>query len=561
VTSEQGAPPALSPPELRRWRARLLHGEWRLWDLEFFHVLVVAVNVITALLASVLVVAMTHRDGTVRVSVVFVAVLVAGLVVIRGAARSGLHAAERRASATAALEARTAMLDAVERGARITPGAASSFVTRSSAQVGAYVATAVPARSVAAVATVGVLVVVALVDPWSALVAAAVVAAAPFVLVAVGRRAEREATTSLSRLRSLGTRALELLDGAVELRALGAVARGRTELAAATDRVVASTRAALRTALWSSGALDVLAGLAVGLVAMTDGLRLLDGSMQLGHALAAVLLTVEVFAPLRAAGAAFHAGADGKAALALLDATCEGTVRPSTRGSVRDAAAPAPGPSALFAADASLRATPGGPVVVRGLNLDVPAGGAAVLRGPTGAGKTSVLRAIAGVPLLESGTLLVGNAAPAALSPRQRAATIASVAQHPLLVAGTLRENLELGSRPADPVALADAIERCGLSSLCRRLDHGLDGQVGEDGRLLSAGERTRVALARAVLRRPGVLLLDEVGAHLDDASIARLRRALGEFLATRTVVEAAHDRPLLDHGASIELAVAVDAP
>jgi ABC-type transport system involved in cytochrome bd biosynthesis fused ATPase/permease subunit len=554
VTTGATATPTMPAVQLRAWRSRLLHGQWRLWDLEFFHVLVGAVNVITALVASVLVVAATHHDGTVRISIGFVAVLVAGLIVIRGAARSGLHAAERRAAATAALEARATMLDAIARGARIAPGAASAFVARSAGSIGDFVARAVPARAASGVVTVGTLVVVALVDPWSALIAAAVVVAVPVVLVRVGRRAEREASTSLARLRSLGTRALELLDGAVELRALGAVERGKEELAAATDRAVASTRASLRTALRSASALDVLAGLAVGLVAMADGLRLLHGDLALGHALAAVLLTAEVFAPLRSAGAAFHAGADGKAALALLDATCATIERQNPTGPRGTAVPSASSPATIQARDLAVIPAAGVPAIVEHLDLDVAAGGVLVLRGPTGSGKSSVLRALAGWSLVVGGTLRVGNAEPATLSPRQRSATFGFVEQRPFLVSGTLRENLELGGPPRDSDALTAVAQRCGLGPLLERGGGGLDAPVGEDGRLLSAGERTRVALARVVLREPGVVLLDELGAHLDDGALELLRGALGEFFATRTVVEAAHERPLFVGVPSVQL-------
>jgi ABC-type transport system involved in cytochrome bd biosynthesis fused ATPase/permease subunit len=560
VTSRADAARELPAPELRAWRSKLVRSEWRLWDLEFFHLLVAAVNVLTALLASVLVVAMTHHDGTVRVSIAFVAVLVAGLVVIRGAARSGLHAAERRAAASAALEARASMLDAVARGARVAPGAASSFVARSAAAIGDYVARAVPARAVAGVVTLATLVVLGFVDPWSALIAAGVVVAIPLVLVPIGRRAEREASTSLSRLRSLGTRALELLDGAVELRSLGAVERGREELAAATDRAVASTRASLRTALRSASSLDLLAGVAVGLVAMTDGLRLLHGAIQLGHALAAVLLTVEVFAPLRSAGAAFHAGADGKAAIAFLAETVD-TVERRGVEELGPLASPSRSlPAMVRAIDLAVVPAPGAPTVATGLDFEVPAGGTLVLRGPTGSGKTSVLRAIAGRPLVVGGTLRVGNADPFAMSARHRAATFGFVEQRPFLVAGTLRDNLALGGGQRDTELLVDVARRCGLGALLDRPGGGLDGQVGEDGRLLSAGERTRVALARVVLREPGVVLLDEVGAHLDDAALGTLRAALTEFLSTRTVVEAAHERPLLDDAPNVVLGTTADA-
>jgi ABC-type transport system involved in cytochrome bd biosynthesis fused ATPase/permease subunit len=309
--------------------------------------------------------------------------------------------------------------------------------------------------------------------------------------------------------------------------------------------MVESTRRALRLGLLSATSLDVLAGTAVGLVAMVDGFRLLDGSMGLGHALAAVLLTVEVFAPLRAAGAAFHAGADGRAALTML-AAASAAATPTRPEPSTSLPAIASAPAVVSLHHVALVAVPGGDVVTRDLSFEVPARGALVVTGPTGSGKSTLLRALMGAPLVAGGDLRVGNATPAGLSPRQRGALFAVVDQQPLVVAGSIRENLELGTSGVDPMAIADVTARSGLSALVARSPKGLDQQVGEEGRLLSAGERTRLALARAVLRDPGVLLLDEIGAHLDDDALAGLRTTLRMFLESRTVVEVAHERPLL---------------
>jgi ABC-type transport system involved in cytochrome bd biosynthesis fused ATPase/permease subunit len=538
---------------LKQWRTRLLHGDWRLWDLEFFQVLVATISVLTTLVASVLVVAMTRTDGTVRVSVLFVAFVLASLVAVRGAARAGLSSAERRAAATASLEARRVFLDAVGHGAPVSAGSASSFVGRSADDIGAYVARAVPARTVGAVVPVLVLVVVALIDPLSALIAGCVLVVAPFAMVRIGRRSTREAEVGIGRLRSLSTRALELLDGAVELRALGAMTQGRAELAGATNRAVESTRRSLRIGLQSATALDVLAGTAIGLVAMVDGFRLLDGSVSLGHALAAVLLTAEVFAPLRAAGAAFHAGADGRAAIRVLDTVAGAASDVSdSPGSLlpRVAASPA----AVSVRHASIAPSASASPIIEDLSFFVGPGGSLVLAGPSGSGKTTVLRAIAGALPAARGAILVGNSDPTRFSARQRCALLAAVDQRPCLVAGTLRDNLVLGLGAVDDEALNGAIERCGLMPLVERAAGGLGAQVGEEGRLLSAGERTRVALCRAVLRDPGVLLLDEVGAHLDDASLVALRHSLSEFLSTRTVIEVAHDRTLQADAPRIDL-------
>jgi ABC-type transport system involved in cytochrome bd biosynthesis fused ATPase/permease subunit len=188
------------------------------------------------------------------------------------------------------------------------------------------------------------------------------------------------------------------------------------------------------------------------------------------------------------------------------------------------------------------------------LHFAVGARGALVVAGPTGSGKTTLLRAIAGAPLCVRGSIRVGNAEAAGLSARQRSTLLAVVDQRPFLVDGSLRDNLLLGAVRRDDAALDEAVAHCGLTSLLSRAARGLDERVGEEGRLLSAGERTRVVLARAVLRDPGVLLLDEVGAHLDDASLVVLRASLKGFLDGRTVIEAAHERPLLVDAPRLEL-------
>jgi len=106
---------------------------------------------------------------------------------------------------------------------------------------------------------------------------------------------------------------------------------------------------------------------------------------------------------------------------------------------------------------------------------------------------------------------------------------------------GTLRENLALANPGADPAALDTAMAVAGLGEVARRLPDGLDTVLGERGATLSSGERHRVAIARAVLHGGDLVLLDEVGSHLDPDARDRLAETLGRWLAGRTVLLAAH--------------------
>src|ERR1019366_1856148 len=115
------------------------------------------------------------------------------------------------------------------------------------------------------------------------------------------------------------------------------------------------------------------------------------------------------------------------------------------------------------------------------------------------------------------------------------------VPQRPHLFSGTIGDNLRLANPDAPDDALADAISTAGLGELLGRLPDGISTAIGEGGAALSAGERQRIAIARAVLHGGHLLLLDEIGSHLDEPAWLALRASLEPWLDGRTVVVAAH--------------------
>jgi ABC-type transport system involved in cytochrome bd biosynthesis fused ATPase/permease subunit len=118
---------------------------------------------------------------------------------------------------------------------------------------------------------------------------------------------------------------------------------------------------------------------------------------------------------------------------------------------------------------------------------------------------------------------------------------VAWIPQHPVLLPGTLRENVLLGG-PADDEAVSHALAEVGLDTLVRVLPDGLDARVGDGGLPLSAGERRRVAIARAIVRDPRLVLVDEPTANLDAVTAAEVVDALRRLLAGRTAVISTHD-------------------
>ena len=289
-----------------------------------------------------------------------------------------------------------------------------------------------------------------------------------------------------------------------------------------SDRHRVATMRTLRLAFLSSAALELLASISVAIVAVWCGIRLAEGHMPLAPALLAILLAPEAYWPIRRVGQEFHSAADG--AEAVNDVTTALTEQPS--------AGPASGGGR-------------GHVVVRGISYTYPGAatpviqgfdlhaepGLTVITGPSGAGKSTLLE------------LLAGQRTPSAGSVRGGAAHL--VSQRPFVAAAPVRDNLRLGNTAEDP-DLWEVLRRVGLDGAVASMPHSLDTMLGDDGFGLSAGQRARLVLARALLSPAPVLLLDEPTAHLDAGSSPLVHDLIAELAAQRTVVVVTHRPELL---------------
>ncbi len=311
-----------------------------------------------------------------------------------------------------------------------------------------------------------------------------------------------------ARRATLESRQLELIGHAPDLRALGAVDFGASEIGAISDSEHAIVERAVRVSLGSSLITEFLGGVSIGLVAMVVGFSLLGGHLSLERGLIAVLVTAEVFTHVRRFGTAFHRRDNARQAREVL----------STSAPTRS------NPAALLRCE-GLRTTPGGPA----FSIDLHDGDRLVITGPSGAGKTTLLHT------------LVGWRAPAAGSLERRDVPLGFVSPESVVVSGSIWDNLTC-AREADERDVRAMLERLGLSG-ARFAD--LRADLGADGRALSSGERVRVLLARALLARAEVLVLDDVAGVLDAHNRERLRRVLGEL--DTTILEATVDSPLLE--------------
>jgi ATP-binding cassette subfamily C protein len=176
---------------------------------------------------------------------------------------------------------------------------------------------------------------------------------------------------------------------------------------------------------------------------------------------------------------------------------------------------------------------------IRNCNLVIAPGEIVGIKGRSGSGKTTILDILVGLLTPQSGQVTVGGDP---LKGEARTAWrlgLSYAAQDPFLFHATVRTNLEWQN--ADEAAMWGALELCGAAQLVRNMEHGLDTVLGERGALVSGGERQRIALARALVRRPSLLVMDEATSALDAASEHAILENLRAMKDRPTIVLVSH--------------------
>jgi ATP-binding cassette, subfamily C, bacterial CydD len=421
-------------------------------------------------------------------------------------------------------------------------GEITALATRGLDALDPYFARYLPQLVLACLVPVAVLVRVALADWISALVIAATLPLIPVFAVLVGLHTKAQTRRQWVLLGRLGGHFLDVVEGLPTLKIFGRAAAQAEVIGTVTDAHRRATMRTLRVAFLSAFVLELAATLATALVAVEVGLRLLAGHLDYQTALLVLLLTPEAFLPLRNVGAQFHASVEGTAAaeraFAILD-----TPLPARRapGAVRSPGRPDLRRDPIVLDEVSLGYPGRGRLALDRLCLTIRPGEHIVLTGPSGAGKSSLLALLLRFAAPASGTIRVGGADLATIPVEAWRDQLAWVPQRPHLFAATAAENIALGRPDADRDVIARAAEMSGAADFIEELPDGYDTPLGERGLRLSAGQRQRIAIARAFLRDAPLLLLDEPTAHLDPLSASQVGRTLDSLMAGRTVVHVTH--------------------
>ncbi|MYS11934.1 thiol reductant ABC exporter subunit CydD [Streptomyces sp. SID6041] len=470
--------------------------------------------------------------------------LLVGIAAARGLVSWLTELAAHRASAAVKSELRGRLL---VRAAALGPGWLSgrrtgsliALATRGVDALDDYFARYLPQLGLAVVVPVAVLARIVTEDWVSAAIIVVTLPLIPVFMILIGWYTQARMDRQWKLLSRLSGHFLDVVAGLPTLKIFGRAKAQAESIRAITSEYRRATMRTLRIAFLSSFALELLATLSVALVAVTIGMRLVHGELDLYTGLVILILAPEAYLPLRQVGAQFHAAAEGLAAAEEIFDVLEEPVRD---GGDR----PAPPSVRLELRDVTVRHAGRAEPSLDAMHLTVEPGETVALVGPSGAGKSTLLDVVLGFAVPEDGgSVRVGGEPLASLDPEAWRSRIAWVPQRPHLFAGTIAENVRLARPDASDEAVRDALRNAGADGFVAELPEGLDTPLGEDGAGLSAGQRQRLALARGFLADRPVLLLDEPTAALDGETEAGIVDAVRRLAAGRTVLLVAH-RPAL---------------
>ncbi|MDJ0348487.1 thiol reductant ABC exporter subunit CydD [Cryobacterium sp. PH29-G1] len=505
----------------------------------------------------------------------------AGVIVLRSALIWLLELAANRGAAQVKSQLRArVMAKLAERGpdwvATRQSARLATVVTTGLDALDNYFARYLPQLLLTMIATPILIAVILWQDLASGITVIIVIPLIPIFMILIGRATQSVQQEQWQALQRLSTGFLDVVGGLGTLKIYGREKRQFDRIRSITEEYRTRTMKVLRVSFLSGFVLELAASLSVALIAVSIGLRLIDGALLLGVGLFVLLLAPEAFLPLRQVGAQFHSAADGLAAaeelFAILDDESVATAptiaavpghsalptadAAATAGAPAPAALPGPGSGALRLAGVSVRR--GDTVVIDQLHAEFASGELTALRGVSGVGKSTLVAALLGfVPL--TGELTLGGAAVGAGAARP---WLAWAGQRPGLFRGTVADNVALGAASAVPKAAAStsaALPSAALTSadpavIAQALNWAGAAEVspatvlGVNGEGLSGGQAQRVAAARAIYRALvtdcHVVILDEPSSALDADAEAGLLDGLRQLADQGRVVIVVSHRP-----------------
>jgi ATP-binding cassette, subfamily C, bacterial CydD len=384
-----------------------------------------------------------------------------------------------------------------------------------------------------------IIVVVLPVDWFSAVLLLLTGPIIPLLMALVGNYTEKRIQAQWTALSRMSAHFLDVMQGLTTLKLFGRSQAQQEQIARISKQFRDKTLQVLRYAFLSGAVLEFMTAMAIGVIATTLGVRLLNHGITFASAFLVLLLTTEFYRPLRELGVQYHAAMEGEASAKRLFEILE-TPLPVEVGAAVDEAIPA-GAITIDITDLSYKYPGKERPALECVSLSLPANTCTALVGRSGAGKSTLVNLLMRFLDTMNGTISANGVPITALPPERWREYVALVPQRPYLFYGTVRDNIRLARPEANDNEVMHAALLAGAAAFIDELPWGFDTQVGEQGMQLSAGQAQRVAIARAILKNAPVLILDEPTSSLDPDSEALIRQSLTTLMRNRTVLVIAH--------------------
>ncbi|EGA91147.1 cysteine ABC transporter permease/ATP-binding protein [Planococcus donghaensis MPA1U2] len=363
---------------------------------------------------------------------------------------------------------------------------------------------------------------------------------APFIpvfMALVGKGTKKKADEKMEQLNRFSGTFLDVLQGLSTLKIFGQAEKQQQAIQKSSLSFRDSTMDVLKSAFLSSLMLEYISMLSIGIVALEIGLRLVVfDSISFFTAFFILILVPDFFNLLKDFGSAFHTARGSVSAANQLTAELEKANTDLTWGKE----AMAEEPPHLSLEQFSFQYGEG--FSLAPLNVEISPYSQVAIVGKSGSGKTTLMHLLAGLLPQSEGRFYVNGVARETISETSWFDQLSYISQHPYLFSGTIRENIEMGvTSDVSDEDVRVAAKKAGIAEMVSTLEKGFETPIGEAGRGLSGGEKQRIALARAFLKKPSLILFDEPTTGLDLQTEKILQDSLRELKKTSTVITVAH--------------------
>ena len=358
----------------------------------------------------------------------------------------------------------------------------------------------------------------------------------PLFFIIIGIATQKKSEEQMEKMNQFSGKFLDVLQGLTTLKLYNRTEREAEAIEKSSLDFRDATMVVLKTAFLSGLMLEFISMLSTGVVALEVALQMVVWEqLTFFSGFLILVLAPEYYLAIKDLGGAFHTGRGSMGAadrvFEVIDAPDEqrkwGTKRLDSHA------------VSLELEDVSFEYE-GGRFTLQSLSGHIPEGSHLALVGASGSGKTTVLNVLSGLLNPKTGRVLIDGEPLESFGEASWYGNIAYISQNPYLFAGTLADNIALGE-VVDETVLLEAADAAGLTEVIAHLPDGIWTELGEGGYGLSGGERQRLALARAFLKRPGILLFDEPTTGLDLKTERIVRRSIEELSREATLITVAH--------------------